>query len=121
MNLQQTLDAFDLRLHRLEARRQQERVIALDLPNGEKITAPVGIWFLVWAKIMDEKLRIKLCETLKEIQEEHIKANPLINNSTRPGLQEKQGVVTHTDFVVDGKGKKHYTMHCEPGVMGTKW
>jgi len=99
-----------------------ERVISLELPNGEEVTAPVGIWFLAFTTFMDVNARTKLLEYVQRMQKDHIKNHPIWNPSVgAPGLDLSQfglggqGVVTHTDFSVDDKGKKHYTMHCEPG------
>lgn len=101
-----------------------ERVITLELPNGESVTAPVGIWFLAFTTFMETSERTKLLEYVQRMQKEHIAKHPIWNASAgAPGLDlsqfgmSGQGVVTHTDFSVDDKGKKHYTMHCEKGVI----
>ncbi len=101
-----------------------ERVVSLELPNGEEVTAPVGIWFLAFTTFMDVTTRTKLLEYVQRMQTEHIKNHPIWNpnaagaplNLGSLGLGG-QGIVTHTDFSVDKNGKKHYTMHCEKGVI----
>lgn len=123
MNLQEILDSISTRITALEARRQQERFITLQLPNGEEVTAPTGIWFLSLAAVMDEDQRTKLIEKLMAVQKEHVDKNQLFSGTTKPmpTMQERMGEVVHTDFTVDKAGKKHYTMKCESGKIGTKW
>lgn len=123
MDIQDALNDISKRLNVLEARRQQERVVTLDLPNGEKITAPTGIWFLAFTTVMDSEMRTKLIDALMNIQKDHLAHNITFNPITTP-LEEliksstpanPTGQIAHTDFVVDSDGKKHYTMHCDPG------
>jgi len=97
-----------------------ERVIVLELPNGEKIEAPVGIWFLAFTEIMDTRQRTQLFEKVKAYRDKAMQ-NPILYN---PGGQRMgslvQREVVHTDFKVDSKGKKHYSMYCEGGEYNEK-
>lgn len=92
-----------------------ERVIQLELPNGEKIEAPVGIWFLAWTEIMDTEQRTKLFEKVKQYSDMAMKNPILYNPGNQPMGNLVQRQVVHTDFTVDKKGKKHYSMYCEGG------
>ena len=97
-----------------------ERVIRLELPNGEEIEAPVGIWFLAFTEIMETEQRNKLFETVKKYRDRAMQ-NPILYN---PGNQAMgnlvQRKVIHNDFRVDSKGKKHYTMFCDGGEYNEK-
>lgn len=129
MDIQDILSSVNTRLTMLEARRQQERVFTLELPNGEKVTAPVGLWFMALTTTLDSKAKAKMIEAMTNIQNEHIAKNSIINSTVStvgaegskgvmvgsPTSENPTGRVAHTDFTVDDAGKKHYKMHCDPG------
>ena len=97
-----------------------ERVIKLELPNGEEIEAPVGIWFLAFTEIMDTKQREALFNKVKAYRDRAMQNPILYNPGNQPMGNLVQRQVVHTDFTVDKKGRKHYSMHCEGGTYAEK-
>lgn len=126
MDLQEALNSISSRLNNLEARRQTERFITMELANGEKVTAPVGIWFQAFCESMEPEVKQKLIETMVKVRDNHVAKNTIYAPSTT-SIEElvkaasKQvptrptGQIAYTDFSVDKNGKKHYVMHCDPG------
>lgn len=112
-----------------------QQVVTLKLPNGEEVSAPIGLWFLAYTTVMDRKIRLEMIEALVKIKNDHLAHNIIFNpRAGVPGVdlsgglrvasepmtgsptsENPTGKEVHTDFTVDKKGKKHYRMFCDKG------
>lgn len=57
---------------------QKFNMITLDLPNGEKLSAPVGIWLTGLLATLSEEQRTKVNETVGKMVEQ-VKNKPVLH------------------------------------------
>lgn len=89
-------------------------LITLKAPNGEDLTAPVKIWLLgLFATMTNDQLGAVFGK-VQQMRDDSI-ARQFGGQGERLPILLKGNGEKPNEVTTDAAGKKHYTMHAEPG------